>query len=85
VLVIAALAAAGPEPLRTGITVVASAAAVAVLAESIAFWMRGATPDLDDPPPASAGRYGSHSGGSGVSPDAEPPTAPAAATRTSAG
>ncbi|MGA4540820.1 DUF5941 domain-containing protein [Uniformispora flossi] len=86
VLLIAALAAAGATPLRTGIAVFAVAAALAVLAESIAFWVRGATPDLDDPvPPAAARASGSDSGRPGVSPGTGSPTTSGAGTRASAG
>lgn len=86
VLLIAALAAAGATPLRTGIAVFAVAAALAVLAESIAFWVRGATPDLDDPvPPAAARAPGSDSGRPGVSPGTGSPTTSGAGTRASAG
>ncbi|MCF2526834.1 DUF5941 domain-containing protein [Yinghuangia soli] len=48
VLLLAALAAAGPRVLHTGMAAFAVAGAVVVVAESTAFWVRGARPDLDE-------------------------------------
>ncbi|MGW9211133.1 DUF5941 domain-containing protein [Embleya sp. NPDC055664] len=51
VLLVTVLAAAGSDTLRTGLIVTAGVLAAIVLAESVAFWVRGARPDIDDATP----------------------------------
>ncbi|OPC85013.1 transferase [Embleya scabrispora] len=51
VLLVTVLAAAGSNTLRTGLIVTAGVLAAIVLAESVAFWVRGARPDIDDATP----------------------------------
>ncbi|MDI2131716.1 DUF5941 domain-containing protein [Yinghuangia seranimata] len=66
VLLMAALATAGSGASRTGIAVFAIAAAVLVVGESVAFWVRGARPDLDDVVPAAQQDQSNHSAGPDV-------------------
>ena len=52
VLLVTVLAALGADTLRVGLIATAAVLAAIVLTESIAFWVRGARPDIDDVTPA---------------------------------
>jgi hypothetical protein len=79
VLLVAGLAAAGPDVLRGALPVVAAVIAVVVVAESIVFWSRGARPDIDDVPPPAAAAPGGRTG------DGHAPRVPPAATAVAEG